>query len=55
MSTFLPVSEQEWERHKDILKGMYCTEKLPLQSRKGNGNEPGVVELMKERHGFFAR
>jgi hypothetical protein len=55
MATLQPVSEQEWELHKDVLKGMYCTEKLPLQSRKGSGNQPGVVELMKERHGFLAR
>lgn len=55
MATLQPVSEQEWERHKDVLKNMYCTKNLPLQSRKGMANEAGVVELMKERYGFAAR
>lgn len=55
MGTLQPVPEQEWERHKDTLKDMYCVKKLPLQSRKGKGNELGVVELMRETHKFFAR
>lgn len=55
MATLQPVSEQEWECHKEVLKHMYCTENLPLQSRKGMGNEAGVVGLMKERYGFVAR
>lgn len=55
MANFQPVPENEWERHKDTLKDMYCVKKLPLQSRKGKENEPGVVELMRERHSFFAR
>lgn len=55
MATLQPVSEQEWDRHRHVLKDMYCTKNLPLQGRKGMGNEAGVVELMKERYGFVAR
>lgn len=55
MATLQSVPDHEWERHKGVLKDMYCVEKLPLQSRKGKVNDPGVVELMKERHGFTAR
>lgn len=55
MATLQSVSDHEWERHKGVLKDMYCAQKLPLQSRKGKENGPCVVELMKERHGFFAR
>lgn len=55
MATLQPVTEHEWERHKGVLKDMYCAKKLPLQRRKGKENDPAVMELMKERHGFFAR
>lgn len=55
MATLQPPSEQDWEQHKDVLKKMYCVEKLPLQNRKGKQNEPGVIDLMKEKHGFSAR
>lgn len=55
MATLQPILEEEWERHKDVLKDMYCAKKLPLQSRKGKENDPGVIELMKDTHGFVAR
>lgn len=55
MTSLQPVPEQEWERHKEVLKEMYCAEKLHLQKRKGTGRELSVIELMKERHGFLAR
>ncbi|KAG8157891.1 hypothetical protein KVR01_012163 [Diaporthe batatas] len=54
MASFEPVSEGDWERHKDVIKEMYCKDKRPLLNRKKDGNEPGVVELMRQRHGFSA-
>ncbi|KAJ0115568.1 hypothetical protein J7T55_010391 [Diaporthe amygdali] len=54
MTNIQPISEQEWDRHRKVLQEMYCAEKIQLQRRKGREDEPGVVELMKERYGFHA-
>ncbi|KAK2613199.1 hypothetical protein N8I77_000126 [Diaporthe amygdali] len=54
MTTYQSNTEQEWERHKEVIKELYCINKLRLQRSKRTENEPGVVELMKERYGFHA-